>query len=97
MTLQVEVDAEAVAVRRQGKAALRGLDGRVFFFPSKERAGLKVVLDLLKRGQDRAAIVRNRLIILRQRTSCDGGATQTAVVIQLGDGRTDGRESDSAG
>src|SRR5271157_5793648 len=91
--VEVGVDAEAVAVRGQLEAALRGLDGRVLFlnFLRKNAQGREIVLDLLKRGQDRAAIVRDHLIILRA-VLFHGGATQTAIVNRLGNGRAHGPE-----
>src|SRR5271157_3171020 len=92
--VEVGVDAEAVAVRGQLEAALRGLDGRVLFlnFLRKNAQGREIILDLFKRGQDRAAIVRDSLIILRA-ILFHGRATQTAIVNRFGNGRADGPEA----
>ncbi len=60
------------------------------FLGKNAQAG-KIILDLLKRGQDRVAIVGDRLIILRAKLF-DGGTTQAAIVNRLGNGRADGPE-----
>ncbi len=96
--VEVGVDAEAVAVGGQLQAALGGLDRDVLFlnFLGKNAQAGKIILDLLKRGQDRVAIVGDRLIILRA-ILFDGGTTQTAIVNRLGNGRTDGPDTAGPG
>ena len=96
--VEIGVDAKAVAIRGQVKASLRGRYRRVLFvnFLGKNAQGGKIILDLLKRGQDRVAIVGDRLIVLRA-ILFDGGATQAAIVNRLGNGGADGPEPTGPG
>ena len=89
--VEVRIDAKAVAIGGQVKASLCGRDRDVLllnFLGENPEAG-KIILHLLKRGEDSVAVVGDRLIVLGA-ILFDGGTAQASIVNQLRYGWSDG-------